>query len=133
MGAGFIAITIGSYQVQFSADDFLELEEWGRKRSFRGLEPIVIMPESDYLLRSISCKCKKNCGNARGCRQAVLCCSVLCINYNKNCCSNVLDLTATIHEDDLDHTDNTLEKLTNIVVLDENQEDVDESLPSTSH
>ena len=48
-------------------------------------------------------------------------------------CSNVPDLTATIHEDDSDNTDYTVKKLTNIVELDENQKDVDESLPSTSH
>ena len=67
------------------------------------------------------------------CRPAGLHYSVICISCNKNCCSNVLDLTATMHEDDLDNTDNTVEKLTNIVELEENQEDVDESLPSTSH
>ena len=41
---------------------------------------------------------------------------------DENYCSNVPDLTATIHEDDLDNTSNTVDKLTNIVELDENQE-----------
>ena len=76
---------------------------------------------------------QKQLREARGCRQTVLYCLVICINCNKNCCSNVLDITATIHEDDLYNTDNTVKKLTNIVELDENQEDIDKSLPSTSH
>ena len=41
---------------------------------------------------------------------------------------NVVNLTATIHEDDLYNTDSTVEDLTNIIELDENQEDVP-SLP----
>ena len=48
-------------QVQYWADNFLEPEEWGWKRSSRGLEPIVmtIKPAPDDLVRSIFCKCKK--------------------------------------------------------------------------
>lgn len=114
------------YQVQYWLENYLEPEEWGWRRTPRGLEPITmsLQPAPDNLLRSIACKCKTNCGKACGCRKAGLFCSVICNNCQENYCSNMAKIT---DDDDLDVMDEDDVYPDTVRAF-----NIHESLPSTS-
>lgn len=61
--------------------------EWGWKAGKDGLLPVTTLAPAapDKLLQLISCKCKKDCSRACGCRKAGLQCSIICTNCNQSC------------------------------------------------
>ncbi|GBM38763.1 hypothetical protein AVEN_210502-1 [Araneus ventricosus] len=62
-------------------------EQWGWNRNKNGLIPVTTLepPAPEILLKLISCKCKKGCQKACGCRKAGLKCSVICKNCSGTC------------------------------------------------
>lgn len=75
------------HQVQQWYGNEQNAEQWGWKRSKNGLIPVTTLepPAPETLLKLISCKCKKGCERACGCRKAGLKCSVICTNCSGTC------------------------------------------------
>ncbi|GBP54092.1 hypothetical protein EVAR_81260_1 [Eumeta japonica] len=48
------------------------------------------------------CKCKGNCGAMCGCRKAGMKCSAVCFHCSGETCSNVMELSELINENDFD-------------------------------
>ncbi|CAG9820817.1 unnamed protein product [Phaedon cochleariae] len=94
-------------QVQMWLGYELDATKWGWTRGARGLEPLTTTaaPAPEALLKTISCKCTKNCGGMCGCRKAGLKCSVLCHNCAGQTCDNVTQLRAVDDEDSDDNND----------------------------
>ncbi|GBN66267.1 hypothetical protein AVEN_232774-1 [Araneus ventricosus] len=59
----------------------------------------------EFLLKMISCNCKKGCENACGCRKTGLICSSLCTCSMGEACENVSDIN--ILEDSIEDEDDT--------------------------
>ncbi|GBP00630.1 hypothetical protein EVAR_76906_1 [Eumeta japonica] len=60
------------------------------------------------LLKLIFCKCKGNCGAMCGCRKAGMKCSAVCFHCSGETCSNVMELSELINENDFDDEPPTL-------------------------
>lgn len=99
------------------------VEQWGWKKDKNGLIPVTTVepPAPDSLLKLISCKCKKSCHKACGCRKAGLKCSVVCTNCGGSC-----DNSQSPSQDSSDdeETDTILEQIIDEI---ENEEDGDET------
>ncbi|KAK2579965.1 hypothetical protein KPH14_007645 [Odynerus spinipes] len=76
--------------------------EWGWMKTNRGLEPLVTTadPAPESLLKTISCRCKKNCGKMCGCRKAGLKCSILCQKCSGETCENTVKIRELLDDDD---------------------------------
>ncbi|GBP91003.1 hypothetical protein EVAR_69892_1 [Eumeta japonica] len=57
------------------------------------------------------CKCKGNCGAMCGCRKAGMKCSAVCFHCSGETCSNVMELSELINENDFDDEPPTLTPL----------------------
>lgn len=101
-------------QVQMWMEYEVNATEWGWRKTNRGLEPIATMadPAPEFLLKTISCKCKTTCGKMCGCRKSGLKCSVLCHNCNGETCENVVSIRELLDEDDLGSDENRSEQVT---------------------
>lgn len=75
------------YQVQQWYGIKENAERRGWKTSKNGLIPVTTLepPAPEAFLKLISCKCKKGCQRACGCRKAGLKCSFICTNCNGTC------------------------------------------------
>lgn len=78
------------YQVQQWQGVKENVEKWGWKQGKTGLTPVTTLkdPAPEKLLKFISCKCKKGCTAACGCRKVGLQCSVICAFCNGQNCEN---------------------------------------------
>lgn len=85
-------------------------EVWGWKKNKNGLTPITTLkePAPKKLLKLISCKCKKGCQSACGCRKAGLKCSIVCI-YCNGSCQNVQEIL--YDSDNEEETDTFLQEV----------------------
>ncbi|XP_011859602.1 PREDICTED: uncharacterized protein LOC105557068, partial [Vollenhovia emeryi] len=92
------------HQVQTWLDIHKDPEEWGWRRTPVGLQPIMTTqdPAPPTILESISCKCKRKCGAACGCRKAGLKCSVICKHCSGESCTNIAQLQVLQDDDDCD-------------------------------
>jgi len=90
------------HQVQIWLDIYQDPEKWGWRRTPLGLEPIMTTqdPAPPAVLQSISCKCKRKCGTACGCRKAGLKCSVICEHCSGESCTNIAQLQQVLEDDD---------------------------------
>lgn len=81
-------------------------------------------PAPDDLLRSISCKCPKNCGKSCGCRKADIYCCIICINCNENSCTNTPEAETTQIDEHLNNDDDDTGLLDTVFIgiEDDNQE-----------
>ncbi|GBP40059.1 hypothetical protein EVAR_19188_1 [Eumeta japonica] len=57
------------------------------------------------------CKCKGNCGAMCGCRKSGMKCSAVCFHCSGETCSNVMELSELINENDFDDEPPTLTPL----------------------
>lgn len=89
------------YQVQEWQGVCKNVEEWGWKQSKAGLTPLTMLkdPAPEKLLKFLSCKCKKGCTAACGCRKAGLKCSVICTFCYGQSCDNAPATVDEIHDD----------------------------------
>lgn len=85
-------------------------EQYGWQKRENGLDAIRTTSEAapDDILRSISCKCKKGCTGACGCRKIGLKCSVLCLHCNGTACENIPDLVVDSDPEDIKDADDSL-------------------------
>ena len=95
------------YQVQLWYDRSKNAEEWGWKRSKIGLTLITTTKDliPQVLLKFISYKCKKGCGQACGCRKIGLKCSIIYAFCNGVSCQNVLEVLSDFDDEDDDNDD----------------------------
>ncbi|GBP75996.1 hypothetical protein EVAR_55903_1 [Eumeta japonica] len=68
-------------------------------------------PAPPELLKLIFCKCKGNCGAMCGCQKAGMKCSAVCFHCSGETCSNVMELSELINENDFDDEPPTLTPL----------------------
>ncbi|GBM77030.1 hypothetical protein AVEN_67134-1 [Araneus ventricosus] len=111
------------HQVQQWYGNDQNAEQWGWNRNNNGLIPVTTLelPAPEILLKLISCKCKKECQKAYGCRKAGLKCFFICTN-----CSGTCDnLQVPSHDSVEEEETKTVFEQTHDGI--ENEEDRDES------
>lgn len=88
-------------------------DQYGWQKTRHGLDAVRATSEAapDTILKSISCKCKKGCAGACGCRKTGLKCSVLCLYCNGTACENIPDLVADSDPEDPYEVDDVLDSL----------------------
>lgn len=57
-------------------------------------------PAPEVLLKFISCKCKKGCDRACGCRKVGLKCSIICVFCNGVSCKNIPEVLSDFDDED---------------------------------
>ncbi|GBM77632.1 hypothetical protein AVEN_34458-1 [Araneus ventricosus] len=111
------------HQVQQWYGNEQNAEQWGWNRNKNGLIPVTTLepraPET--LLKLISCKCKKGCRKACGCRKIELKCSVICTNCSGTCVNSQVPSHDSNEEEE---TETVFEQTYDGI---ENEEDRDES------
>ncbi|GBP43449.1 hypothetical protein EVAR_16023_1 [Eumeta japonica] len=98
------------HQVQSWLGNYNDPEDWGWKKCGKLLMPVQNSkpPAPPELLKLIFCKCKGNCGAMCGCRKAGMKCSAVCFHCSGETCSNVIELSELINENDFDDEPPTL-------------------------
>ncbi|KAG5872123.1 hypothetical protein JTB14_013443 [Gonioctena quinquepunctata] len=111
------------HQIQQWYGNEQNAEQWGWKKDKNGLIPVTTFdpPAPESLLKLISCKCKKGCQKACGCRKAGPKCSVVCTNCGGSCDNSQFPSQDDIEEEE---TDTILEQINDEI---ENEEDHDET------
>lgn len=111
------------HQIQQWYGNEHNVEQWGWKKDKNGLIPVTTVepPAPDSLLKLISCKCKKGCHKACGCRKAGLKCSVVCTNCGGSCDNSQFPSQDSSEDEE---TDTILEQINDEI---ENEEDRDET------
>ncbi|GBP48392.1 hypothetical protein EVAR_36826_1 [Eumeta japonica] len=101
------------HQVQSWLGNYNDLEDWGWKKCGKLLMPVQNSkpPAPSELLKLIFCKCKGNCGAMCGCRKAGMKYSAVCFHCSGETCSNVMELSELINENDFDDEPPTLTPL----------------------
>ncbi|GBP01414.1 hypothetical protein EVAR_100258_1 [Eumeta japonica] len=99
--------------VQSWLGNYNDPEDWGWKKCGKLLMPVQNSkpPAPPELLKLIFCKCKGNCGAMCGCRKAGMKCSAVCFHCSGETCSNVMELSELINENDFDDDPPTLTPL----------------------
>lgn len=89
----------------------------------------------DAILKTISCKCKKDCTGACGCRKIGLKCSVLCLNCNGTACENTPHLVVNSDSEDPNEDDDfiSLGRVLEETYDTQNLTDSEQNEPGTSH
>ncbi|GBN80893.1 hypothetical protein AVEN_238520-1 [Araneus ventricosus] len=92
--------------------------EWGWVPTRFGLSPRKMERDAapEYLLKIISCICKKGCKNACGYRKAGLICSSLCTCFLGEACENVSDIN--LLQDSIEDEDDTPSSINNFIYED---------------
>ncbi|GBN61624.1 hypothetical protein AVEN_147688-1, partial [Araneus ventricosus] len=98
-------------------------EQWGWNRNKNGLIRVTTLepPAPETLLKLISCKCKKGCQKACGCRKAGLKYSVICTICSGTCDNSQVPSHDSVEEEE---TESVFEQTYDGI---ENEEDRDES------
>ena len=111
------------HQIQQWCGNEKNAEQWGSNRNKNGLIPVMTHepPAPESLLKLISCKCKKGCQKACGCRKAGLKCSIICTNCTGGTCDNSQNPS---HDSDEEEETETIFEQTNDGI--ENEEAHDE-------
>lgn len=106
------------HQVQTWLGRYNDPEEWGWKKTSRMFMPVqnTKPPAPPELLKLIFCRCKGNCGAACGCRKSGLKCSTVCENCSGETCSNVMEISKLIVEDDMEDELPTLTPLHSAII-----------------
>ncbi|GBP36965.1 hypothetical protein EVAR_96958_1 [Eumeta japonica] len=101
------------HQVQSWLGNYNDPEDWGWKKCGKLLMPVQNSkpPAPPELLKLIFCKCKGNCGAMCGCQKAGMKCSAVCFHCSGETCSNVMELSELINENDFDDEPPTLTPL----------------------
>uniref|UniRef100_V5I848 Tesmin/TSO1-like CXC domain-containing protein n=1 Tax=Anoplophora glabripennis TaxID=217634 RepID=V5I848_ANOGL len=92
------------HQVQSWLGNYNDPQDWVWKKYGQILMPIQSSkpPAPPELLKLIFCRCKGNCGAMCGCRKAGLKCSAVCLNCSGETCSNIMEISKLIEENDFE-------------------------------